>query len=99
MGITDPGLLPFEAGHSQHQVKERREAPVTGLPYTTQALGNPTLCLGSLAVGQPCAEAMERDVPLAERGMRHWALRQTVPPKYHHEAWRGLESEAEGQPA
>ena len=49
-------------------------APDAGRPQAT-----PPCCLGSLALGQPCAEAVERDVLLAEGGMGHQVPRQTVP--------------------
>ena len=49
-------------------------SPDAGRPQAT-----PPCCLGSLALGQPCAEAVERDVLLAEGGMGHQVPRQTVP--------------------
>lgn len=53
---------------SSHQVPHAHASPQATPP-----------CLGSLAPGQPCAEAVERDVPLAEAGVGHWALRPTFP--------------------
>lgn len=57
-------VLSLEAGHSR-QREGAGGSSVTGLPHD-QALGDPSLLSGQPGPGQPCAEAVERDVPLAE---------------------------------
>lgn len=87
--LPRPAPFPWRLG-GQHQREERGELRSRGSPYTCQPQATPPCCLGSLALGQPCAEAMERDVPLAEGGVGYWALCQTVPPGYqrrHGEGW------------
>lgn len=84
-GWAQSPLGEGEEGSSRHWASHTHTKP--------QAI--PPCCLGSLALGQPCAEAMERDVPLIEEGVGPCASF----PGYHYQAWRGLESEVKGQPA
>lgn len=61
-----PACFPWRLGTVT--LKQKREVDLKSLdfPGTRQALGDPTL-LGCLALRQPCAEALERDVlPTAE---------------------------------
>lgn len=56
-----------------------KRLPSLGSRTCTRPQATPLCCLGSLALGQPCAEAVERDVPLAQGGVGHRARCQTVP--------------------
>lgn len=74
VGIFNPGLLPSEAGQSPSGGGEEGSSCPWAPHAHIKPQATPPHCLGSLALGQPCAEAVKRDVPLAEGGVGHWAL-------------------------
>ena len=100
-GDDQPRPASFPRRQDTVTIRGGEEWRSSHLAPQTQAgpQATPPCWLGRLALGQPCAEAVERDVPLAERDVGHQVLRQTVAPGCHHRACRGLGSEAERQPA
>lgn len=101
MGTITLGLPPSIEGWAQSPsgragegASSHRVSHIHARPQVT-----PPCCLGSLALRQPCAEALEWDVPLGEGGHGCQAMCWTASPGSYHQAQRGLEIEAKRQPA